>query len=122
MGASGLLINYLVSLLVANVVSNIWYIHATMFGIIISITSNFILNKVWTFEDKDFTFKHVVKQYLSFLALCAFGAVIQLSLTYLFFEGWHIQYAISLMLAVSVASISNFLLNKKLTFGEKIWE
>jgi dolichol-phosphate mannosyltransferase len=121
-GASGLLINYLVSLLVANVVSNIWYIHATMFGIIISITSNFILNKVWTFEDKDFTFKHVIKQYLSFLALCAFGAVIQLSLTYLFFEGWHIEYAISLMLAVSVASISNFLLNKKLTFGEKIWE
>lgn len=45
-GASGFVINYLVSLLVANVVSNIWHIHATMFGIIISITSNFILNKV----------------------------------------------------------------------------
>ena len=93
-----------------------------MFGIIVSITSNFILNKVWTFEDKDFTFKHVIKQYFSFLAFCAFGVVIPLSLTYLFFEGWHIQYAISLMLAVSVASISNFLLNKKLTFREKIWE
>jgi dolichol-phosphate mannosyltransferase len=121
-GASGFVINYFVSLLVANAISNIWYIHATMFGIIISITSNFILNKVWTFEDKDFTPKHVIKQYFSFLALCAFGAVIQISLTYVFFERWHIQYAISLMLAVSVASISNFLLNKKLTFGEKIWE
>jgi dolichol-phosphate mannosyltransferase len=36
-GASGfvIVINYLVSLLIANVVSNIWYIHATLFGIII---------------------------------------------------------------------------------------
>ena len=121
-GASGFVINYLVSLLVVNTVSNIWYIHATLFGIIISITSNFILNKIWTFEDMVFTFKHVIKQYLSFLEFCAFGAVIQLSLTYVFFELWHFQYAISLMLAVCVASISNFLLNKKITFGEKIWE
>jgi putative flippase GtrA len=31
-------------------------------------------------------------------------------------------YAISLMLTICVTSISNFVLNKKLTFGEKIWE
>jgi dolichol-phosphate mannosyltransferase len=87
-----------------------------------SVHTNFVLNKIWTFEDRNFTLRHVIKQYLSFLALCAFGALIQLLLTYVFFEQWHIHYAISLMLAVTIASMSNFLLNKKITFGEKIWE
>lgn len=82
-GASGFVINYLVSLLIANVVSNICYIHATLFGIIIH--NFFILNKIWLFEDTDFTFRHVIKQYFSFLALCAIDAIIQLSLAYVFF-------------------------------------
>jgi dolichol-phosphate mannosyltransferase len=121
-GASGLALNYAVSFLLSNVVSNLWYIQAAGIGIAMSVHTNFVLNKLWTFEDKDFTFRHLIRQYLSFLALCAFGAMIQLSLTYIFFEHWHIHYAVSLMLAVCIASMSNFLLNKKITFGEKIWE
>ena len=57
-GASGLLVNYAVSLLLSNTVPNIWYIYATFAGIIVSISSNFILNKVWTFEDWDFSLRH----------------------------------------------------------------
>ena len=121
-GASGLALNYLVSFLLSNVISNLWYIQAAGIGIVMSVHTNFILNKIWTFEDRDFALRHLIKQYFSFLALCAFGAIIQLSLTYVFFERWHIHYAISLMLAVCIASMSNFLLNKKITFGEKIWE
>jgi dolichol-phosphate mannosyltransferase len=120
-GASGLIVNYLVSFLLANVVSNIWYLQATFIGIIVSITTNFLLNKVWTFEDRDFSIKHFFRQYLSFSGFCAFGAVIQLSLVYVFVEYSHVQYGISLIMAVCVASLGNFLLNKKLTFGEKIW-
>jgi dolichol-phosphate mannosyltransferase len=121
-GASGLVVNYVVSFLFSNVVSNIWYMQATLFGIIISITSNFLLNKVWTFEDRDFSVRHTIKQYTLFLALCALGAVIQLSLVFVFVEYSHIQYGLSLIIAVCVASLGNFLLNKKITFGEKIWE
>lgn len=121
-GASGLALNYIVSFLLSNVVSNLWYIQAAGIGIVVSVHSNFVFNKIWTFEDRNFTLRHLIKQYFSFLALCAFGAVIQLSLTYIFFEHWHIHYAVSLMLAVCIASMSNFLLNKKITFGEKIWE
>jgi len=32
-----------------------------------------------------------------------------------------LQYAMSLLCAVAVASASNFLLNKKLTFKDKLW-
>jgi len=121
-GASGFIINYVVSFLLANVVSNVWYLQATLVGIIVSITTNFLLNKVWTFEDRDFSTRHFFRQYVSFLALCSLGAVIQLSLVFVFVEYSHIQYGISLVMAVCVASLGNFLLNKKITFGEKIWE
>ena len=121
-GASGLLVNYAASFLLSTIMPNIWYIYATLFGIMLSITSNFLLNKIWTFEDRDFSPKHFIRQYSLFMALCSLGAVIQLSLVYLFVEYSHIQYAVSLVMAVAIASLSNFLLNKKITFGEKIWE
>ena len=121
-GASGFVVNYVVSFLLANVVSNVWYLQATLVGIIVSITTNFLLNKVWTFEDRDFSIRHFLRQYVSFLALCSLGAVIQLTLVFVFVEYSHIQYGISLVIAVCVASLGNFLLNKKITFGEKIWE
>ena len=121
-GASGLAVNYAASFLLSSLVPNIWYMHATLFGIILSITSNFLLNKIWTFEDRDFSPRHFLRQYVLFLALCTLGAIIQLSLVYVFVEYSHITYAISLIMAVCIASLSNFLLNKKITFGEKIWE
>ena len=121
-GVSGFIVNYVVSFLLANVVSNVWYLQATLVGIIVSITTNFLLNKVWTFEDRDFSTRHFLRQYVLFLTLCSLGAVIQLSLVFVFVEYSHIQYGISLVMAVCVASLGNFLLNKRITFGEKIWE
>jgi len=120
-GASGLIVNYVASLLLSNIIPNIWYIHATLVGIIVSISTNFILNKVWTFEDWDFSLRHFFRQYGLFLLLCSFGAVVQLSLVSIFFGYYHIQYPLSLITAVAISSIGNFLLNKKVTFGEKIW-
>jgi dolichol-phosphate mannosyltransferase len=75
-GASGLVINYVASFLISNIVTNIWYMYATLFGIITSITTNFILNKIWTFEDRDFSARHFFKQYTLFLALCDLGATV----------------------------------------------
>jgi dolichol-phosphate mannosyltransferase len=120
-GASGLVVNYVVSFLLSNVVSSIWYIQATLIGVIVSITTNFLLNKVWTFEDRNFSIRHFFRQYTLFLALCGLGAVIQLSLVFVFVEYSSIQYGLALIIAVCVASLGNFLLNKKITFGERIW-
>ncbi|MGN6630276.1 MAG: glycosyltransferase [Candidatus Nitrosocosmicus sp.] len=120
-GASGLLINYLVSVLLSSgLLAKLWYIESTSIGIIISITSNFMLNKVWTFGDRNFAPKHTIKQYLLFLIICSLGASLQLGLVYLLVES-KVSYELSLLLAVIAASVSNFVLNKKLTFKEKIW-
>ena len=120
-GASGLVINFLVSFLLSNgALANFWYVQATAIGIAVSITTNFLLNKIWTFEDKRFSVLYTLKQYGLFLIFSSLGISIQLTLVYLMVESG-ISYNLSLICAVAAASISNFILNKKWTFREKVW-
>jgi len=120
-GASGLLVNYLVSLLFADAVVNFWYIHATIIGIAISMTSNFILNKIWTFEDRNFEAKKTLVQYGKFVGFSSLGALIQLGMVYVLVDNYQIIYPLALIIAVIIAASSNFILNKKWTFKEEIW-
>jgi len=120
-GLSGLLVNYLVSLLFADAIMNFWYIHATIIGIIVSMSSNFILNKIWTFEDRNFEAKKTLIQYGKFVGFSSLGALIQLGMVYVLVDNYQFVYPLALMLAVITAASSNFILNKKWTFKEKIW-
>ena len=121
-GASGLIVNYMVSLLFSSVIiSQVWYLYSTIIGILFSMTSNFFLNKIWTFEDKDFSIRHTLKQYGLFAGISMLGAGIQLALIYFLMQSHLFNYGITLIIGVATASIGNFLLNKKITFREKIW-
>lgn len=120
-GASGLAINYLVSLLFADGISNLWYIHATTIGIIASMTTNFLLNKTWTFSDRDFSLIKTLKQYGKFVAFSSLGALLQLGIVFYLVDIHSISYPISLVIAVGLAAFGNFILNKKWTFKEKLW-
>ena len=120
-GASGLLVNYVVSLLFADAIINFWYIHATIIGIAVSMSSNFILNKIWTFEDRNFDAKKTIAQYGKFVGFSSLGALIQLGMVYVLVDTYQVMYPIALILAVIIAASSNFILNKKWTFKEKVW-
>ena len=126
-GISGLIINYLVSFLLANdvansirLLSNVWYLEASIIGAVISSTSNFIFNKYWTFEDKSFDVGSTARQYLSFMGMSAIGLIIQLAILYFMVENLS-HYRTSLIVAIAVATTINFILNKKFTFKEKVW-
>jgi dolichol-phosphate mannosyltransferase len=120
-GASGLLLNYFVSVFLFNSsLASFGYIQATIGGIIVSNISNFLLNKAWTFEDRDFSPRKTLRQYGLFAAITSGGAGIQLGALHVLLQSGF-SYEVSLIIAVSMASISNFLLNKKLTFGERVW-
>jgi dolichol-phosphate mannosyltransferase len=105
----------------SGVVSNLWYLHATIIGIAVSMSSNFVLNKVWTFEDHGFTSRHTLIQYAKVIGFSSLGALAQLGMVYLLVDHYDVQYPIALVLAVFCAALSNFVLNKKWTFKEKIW-
>ena len=120
-GASGLGINFIMSLLLAGGFSEMWYLHANIIGIIASMTTNFILNKYWTFEDKDFSTKKTLSQYGKFVGFSSLGALVQLGMVFSLVEASQIVYPIALILAVFTAAFGNFILNKKWTFKEKLW-
>jgi dolichol-phosphate mannosyltransferase len=120
-GATGLLVNYIASLSLNTLFPNIWYLYSTVIGIVVSMTSNFFLNKLWTFENRDFNVKDTGIQYGMFMGFSSLGAIIQLALVYVLLEDYNVEYPLALILAVSAASVGNFLLNKKWTFKEKIW-
>ena len=120
-GASGLLLNYLVSLLFADAGMNFWYIHATAIGIMFSMSSNFVLNKIWTFGDRNFEIKSTLTQYGKFIGFSSLGALVQLVIVYVLVDSYQLLYPIALVLAVATAASSNFILNKKWTFKQKVW-
>ena len=120
-GATGLAINLLVSYIFSNGFTDSLYLYANAIGITSSMTSNFILNKYWTFEDKDFSIKKTLKQFGKFVSFSSVGAIIQLGLVFTLVEESMMSYPLALITAVGIASFGNFVINKKFTFKENIW-
>jgi len=120
-GLSGFGVNYFISLLFAGGISDLWYLHATIIGIMASITTNFLLNKTWTFGDRDFSKKRTFKQYGKFVTFSSLGALVQLAMVFYLVDEYQLSYPISLGLAVLSAAFGNYILNKKFTFKEKVW-
>lgn len=113
-GFSGMFVNYFSSIFFFSVFKN-EFIYSTSLGIAISIFSNFILNKVWTFKDLNFSPKYFVKQIISFIIISSIGIIIQLFLVYILIEKGF-SYSVSLVFSILVAAVGNFILNKKITF------
>ena len=119
-GASGFVVNYLISLFFTSGGYDMWYLHATTIGIFASITSNFILNKIWTFGDIDFKIKKTISQYGKFAMFSSLGALVQLGMVYFLVDGNSMAYPLALIIAVITAAFGNFVLNKKWTFKERL--
>lgn len=120
-GASGLALNMVLSLFLVETLS-LWMVYGNGIGIAVSMTSNFILNKIWTFEDRCFGVRRVLGQYAKFVGFGAIGAMLQIFMAQHLNEYYNISNMESVIMAVLIAAMGNFLLNKKFTFGEKIWE
>ncbi len=121
-GAIGFTINYLISLMFSGGITEIWYLHANILGIIVSMTSNFVLNKWWTFGDRNFSFKKTISQYSKFIMFSSFGALIQLGVVFSLVDNYDWVYTTALGIGVLTGAFSNFILNKKWTFKEKLWQ
>ena len=119
-GALGLGVNWLVSTLFAGG-GGLWYIHANIAGIAASVMTNFVLNKRWTFEDADFGARRTLSQGARFAAISSLGAAVQLGSVYMLVEHYGMPHGGALVIAVAAASLGNFVLNKTLTFRERLW-
>lgn len=120
-GATGLALNLFVSYFFSSIFNDFWYLSANALGIVSSMSTNFILNKYWTFEDKDFSIKRTLKQFGKFVSFSSIGALIQLGLVFTLVERTSTTYPLALIIAVVAASFGNFIMNKKWTFKENAW-
>lgn len=117
-GASGILVNLGILFVLTEFVG-LWYLLSSTIAIYTSITSNFLLNKAWTFRDT------VIKQrgflmYGKFIGVSLVGMGIQLGFNYLFVEKLSVYYLLAALMSIVIASSVNFVLNRRLTFGIKL--
>lgn len=117
-GASGVFVN-LGILYTLTELAGLWYLLSSSIAIYISITTNFCLNKIWTFSDTR-TKQRAVVMYLKFVGVSLAGMGIQLGFNYLLVEKLSLYYLFAALISIGIASSVNFVLNRHWTFGIKI--
>lgn len=82
-------------------------------GFIIAATSNYLLNRIWTFKSTD---THVASQYLSFVLISLIGLGINNFVIYILHGRLKYNFYLSKLIAVVVVTFWNFLMNFFITF------
>lgn len=114
-GASGVLVNLGFLYFLTEFVG-MWYFVSYSIAILVSITTNFIFNKLWTFRDSTNSQKTMI-MYLKFVSVSLVGMGIQLGSVYLFVEVLGIYYMLAALFSIGLASGINFMVNRHWTFG-----
>lgn len=116
-GGSGVVVNLLCIYIFYGLIK-IPYTLATMFSFIIALTSNFYLNRVFTFLEARKT--HFFKQYAKYFVTCLLGfAVYWITSVYLY-NSWHFFqhfYVIPSLIGIIFGTIVNFVGSKLFVFN-----
>lgn len=113
-GASGMLIDFAITYLLKEKIKANKYI-ANSAGFIAAATSNFFLNKFWTFQDKA---DNIPVEYLSFLGIGLLGLLINNLVIYLLTEKYKNNFYLSKFIAIIVVTFWNFMMNYLFTFNQ----
>ena len=112
-GFSGLLIDFsLTWLLKEKAKINKYLANAT--GFITAATSNYILNRLWTFRSEN---PEIFIEYISFVSIAIIGLVINSLILRFLVEKKQIRFYLSKIFAIGVIAGWNFLANYFITFG-----
>lgn len=94
---------------------------SSLFGIIISIFTNFLLNDLWTWADRDKS-----KKYGFFIRMAKFYLVSTIAASvqfgvYLFFTFYlNFHYLLSQLIGIAIATVINFVVNNIWTFKRQL--
>ena len=116
-GGSGVLVN-LGILYALTDLAGYWYLASQVIAISVSISSNFLFNRFWTFNGSIEDQRNSV-MYLKFLIVSLIGMGIQLGITYVLVEGIAIYYMYAAVIGIVIASGINYVVNRRWTFGIK---
>jgi len=105
----------LASFFIINSFFEISYFIATPISFIIAATTNFILQRKFTFKN-NYEKKH--KQFIVFALIAIGGLIINWAATIAYVELFHLLPILAKFFAILTALIYNYTMNKKITFGK----
>ncbi len=122
-GLSGIFVNFVILFLFLKIISEEY---ALAFAIIISISNNYVLNRMWTFESK----AGILKEYIKYVLGTSIGSLVQYFGTLWLYNIFlsknitdiHILTKIPIiyfanLIGISVGFILNFIISKKFVFN-----
>lgn len=117
-GGSGVLVN-LGILFTLTEFAGLWYMLSSVIAVSVAITSNFTLNKIWTFRDSPLT-QRTLFMYGKFVGVSLFGMGVYLGGIYVFVEAMSIYYLVAALISIAIAGSINFVINRRWSFGIKL--
>ena len=95
-----------------------WYTASQIIAISVSISSNFLFNRFWTFSGSIEEQRNSV-MYVKFLIVSLIGMGIQLAITSVLVEGAAVYYMYGAGVGIAIAGAINYVVNRRWTFGIK---
>ena len=92
----------------------IWYLYSSIFSFLIAIIISFLLQKLWTFGDREVAGAH--HQFMKYVAVAVVGIVTNTCLMYIFVDVAGIWYIFAQIIAGGVIAVFNFLAYKFFVF------
>jgi len=111
-GFSGMVIDFSTTWLLKEKAKVNKYI-ANSTGFILAATSNYIWNRIWTFQSEN---SRIAVEYFSFILISVAGLGINNLVIYLLNDRLKINFYLSKLLAIGVVTVWNFLMNFIITF------
>ena len=111
-GGSGIFVDFGITFLFREKVKMNQYI-ANSLGFISAATTNYMLNRYWTFVSQD---TQITRQYFMFVGVAAIGLLINNLIIYGLINKFKINFYISKILAIGVVTIWNFLMSFFIVF------
>lgn len=110
-GAIGTIENLLILFFLTDLLK-IYYIFSAIVAIFLSVLSNYLLNKWWTFREeiKD----RILKKYIQYVLLYSASLLVNISILYVLVEFFQVWYIIAELCAIICAFFMNF-------FGSMLW-
>lgn len=113
-GFSGLLVDYSVTYIFKEWVKVQKYI-ANSIGFTVAASTNYILNRIWTFESDN---PEIAFEYTSFLIISLIGLGINNLVLWMILRNFKINFYVAKFFAIVVVTLWNFLANFFITFNQ----
>jgi len=111
-GFSGVIVDFGTTFIVKEILKVQKYIANTL-GFTLAATSNYILNRIWTFRSKD---PKILLQYGKFFTISVVGLILNNSIVYLLHGRINFNFYFAKAVATVVVTLWNFFANYKFTF------